>query len=260
MCKPSLIDAHIHLDLYEGYERDKILQELELYSVEALISVSFHLQSSRTNIDLSRRDARIKPAAGFHPEQELPSEREIDELLSLIELHQQEIVAIGEVGLPYYKMKEHPEVEVEPYIDLLERFMIQSKRINKPIILHAVYEHAPIVCDLLEKHSIARAHFHWFKGDEETIERMMQNGYSISITPDVLYEQEIQELVKKYPIEGLMVETDGPWRFEGVFQGRMTHPGIMHRSIEKIAEIKSMSESDVYKKIFKNTTEFYGIF
>ncbi|WP_113971559.1 TatD family hydrolase [Rossellomorea aquimaris] len=57
-----------------------------------------------------------------------------------------------------------------------------------------------------------------------------------------------------------MVETDGPWRFEGVFQGRMTHPGIMHRSIEKIAEIKSLSESKVYKKIFKNTTAFYGIF
>lgn len=259
MCKPSLIDSHIHLDLYEGYERDKILQELDLYSVEALISVSFHLQSSRINIDLSRRDARVKPAAGFHPEQDLPSDGEVEDLLSVIRRHQQEIVAIGEVGLPYYKMKEHPEVEVEPYIDLLERFMIQSKRINKPIILHAVYEHAPIVCDLLEKHSIEKAHFHWFKGDEKTIERMKENNYSISITPDVLYEKEIQDLVTKYPIERLMVETDGPWRFEGIFQGRMTHPGIMHRSIEKIAEIKRIKEAEVYKQLFKNTTEFYGI-
>jgi TatD DNase family protein len=259
MCKPSLIDAHIHLDLYEGYERDKILQELDLYSVEALISVSFHLQSTRTNLDLSRRDARVKPAAGFHPEQDLPSDGEVEELLSLIELHQHEIVAIGEVGLPYYKMKEYPEVEVEPYIDLLERFMIQSKRINKPIILHAVYEHAPIVCDLLEKHSIEKAHFHWFKGDEKTIERMKENDFFISITPDVLYEKDIQDLVKKYPIERLMVETDGPWRFEGIFQGRMTHPGIMHRSIEKIAELKHIKEAEVYKQLFKNTTEFYGI-
>ncbi|MGE6755120.1 TatD family hydrolase [Rossellomorea sp. NPDC071047] len=259
MCKPALIDAHIHLDLYEGYERDKILQELELYSVEALISVSFHLQSTRTNLDLSRRDARIKPAAGFHPEQELPSKRDVEELLAFIKLYQQEIVAIGEVGLPYYRMKEDPDVKVEPYIDLLEQFFIESKRVNKPIILHAVYEHAPIVCDLLEKHSIEKAHFHWFKGDEKTIERMKKNGYSISITPDVLYEKEIQELVKKYPIEGLMVETDGPWRFEGIFQGRMTHPGIMHRSIEKIAEIKRIKEAEVYKQLFKNTTEFYGI-
>jgi TatD DNase family protein len=259
MSKPSLIDAHIHLDLYEGYERDKILQELELYAVEALISVSFHLQSTRTNIDLSRRDARVKPAAGFHPEQELPSEGEVEELLSFIELHQQEIVAIGEVGLPYYKIKEDPDVEVEPYIDLLERFMIESKRMSKPIILHAVYEHAPIVCALLEKHSIEKAHFHWFKGDDETIDRMIENGYSISITPDVLYEAEIQKLVRKYPVEGIMVETDGPWRFEGEFQGRMTHPGMMHRTIEKIAELKGIPEADVYKRLFKNTSDFYGI-
>ncbi|MGM0753289.1 MAG: TatD family hydrolase [Bacillota bacterium] len=259
MCKPSLIDSHIHLDLYEGYERDKILQELDLYSVEALISVSSCLQSTRTNIDLSRRDARVKPAAGFHPEQDLPSDGEVEELLSFIELHQQEIVAIGEVGLPYYKIKEDPDIEVEPYIDLLERFMIESKRMNKPIILHAVYEHAPIVCTLLEKHSIEKAHFHWFKGDDETIDRMIENGYSISITPDVLYEVEIQKLVRKYPIEGIMVETDGPWRFEGEFQGRLTHPGMMHRTIEKIAELKGIPELDVYKQQFKNTSDFYGI-
>ncbi|WP_044337841.1 TatD family hydrolase [Rossellomorea aquimaris] len=259
MCKPSLIDSHIHLDLYEGYERDKILQELDLYSVEALISVSSCLQSTRTNIDLSRRDARVKPAAGFHPEQDLPSDGEVEELLLFIELHQQEIVAIGEVGLPYYKIKEDPDIEVEPYIDLLERFMIESEKMNKPIILHAVYEHAPIVCTLLEKHSIEKAHFHWFKGDDETIDRMTENGYSISITPDVLYEVEIQKLVRKYPIEGIMVETDGPWRFEGEFQGRLTHPGMMHRTIEKIAELKGIPEADVYKQLFKNTSDFYGI-
>ena len=55
MCKPSLIDAHIHLDLYEPEEREKILQELDLYSVEALISVSFHLQSTKQNLEFANR-------------------------------------------------------------------------------------------------------------------------------------------------------------------------------------------------------------
>ena len=108
MCKPSLIDAHIHLDLYEKEEREKILKELDLYSVEALISVSFHLQSSKRNLAFAKRDGRVKAAAGFHPEQELPSEWEVQELLTWIQRHYQEIVAIGEVGLPYYKMKEDP--------------------------------------------------------------------------------------------------------------------------------------------------------
>lgn len=259
MCKPTLIDAHIHLDLYDPVEREKILQELELYSVEALISVSFHLQSSKQNLALAKKDGRVKAAAGFHPEQELPTESEVQELLAFIQRNNQELVAIGEVGLPYYKIQEDPTLDIEPYIELLEIFMSESRRLNKPIILHGVYEHAHIICDLLEKHSIHKAHFHWFKGDGEVIERMIKNGYFVSITPDVLYEEEIQELVRNYPIEGLMVETDGPWKFEGIFQGRMTHPGMMHRSIEKIAELKGASEADVYKQLIRNTTEFYGL-
>ncbi|MCC5802896.1 TatD family hydrolase [Rossellomorea vietnamensis] len=259
MCKPSLIDAHTHLDLYEKEEREKILKELDLYSVEALISVSFHLQSSKQNLAFAKGDGRIKAAAGFHPEQELPSDSEVEELLAFIRKNHKDLVAIGEVGLPYYKMKEDPSLVLAPYIELLERFIIESNRLNKPIILHGVYDHAPIICDLLEKHSISKAHFHWFKGDSKTIERMIRNGYLVSVTPDVLYEKEIQQLVRDYPIEGLMVETDGPWRFEGVFLERMTHPGMMHRSIEKVAELKSMSEAAVYKQLVKNTTEFYGL-
>ncbi|TMU88239.1 TatD family deoxyribonuclease [Bacillus sp. BHET2] len=259
MCKPALIDSHIHLDLYEPIEREKILQELGLYSVEALISVSFHLRSSKKNIEFAKKDSRIKPAAGFHPEQELPSDNDAEELLSFIELHHKELIAIGEVGLPYYKMKENPTLVPEAYIELLERFIIQAKKLDKPIILHGIYEHAPIICDLLEKHSVHKAHFHWFKGDGKTVERMIENGYFISITPDILYEDDIQDLVRKYPIKGMMVETDGPWRFEGVFQGRMTHPGMMHRTIEKIAELKSMPETEIYNQLFRNTAEFYSV-
>ncbi|WP_226677325.1 TatD family hydrolase [Rossellomorea aquimaris] len=259
MSKSSLIDSHVHLDLYTLAEREKILQELELYAVKSLISVSFHLRSSQHNIEIAREDARVKPAAGFHPEQNLPGEKDIQLLMDFIEEHHQELVAIGEVGLPYYKMKENPSLPLAPYVELLERFIIHSKQLDKPIILHGIYEHAPIICDLLEKHSIEKAHFHWFKGDKDTTERMIDNGYMVSITPDVLYEEEIQELVRIYPIEGLMVETDGPWRFEGVFLKRMTHPGLMHRSVEKIAEIKGLSESTVYKQLFRNTKGFYKI-
>ena len=107
----------------------------------------------------------------------------------------------------------------------MKRFISFAKSVQKPIILHAVYEDAPLVCHLLEKHSIKKAHFHWFKGDQKTITRMIKNGYFISVTPDVCYEKEIRDLVSFYPLEQMMVETDGPWPFEGPFQGQ-THTSI----------------------------------
>lgn len=122
-----------------------------------------------------------------------------------------------------------------------------------------MYDDAPLVCHLLEKHSVKKAHFHWFKGDSKTITRMIHNGYFISVTPDILYEQEIQQLVELYPLEAIMVETDGPWPFEGPFQDKRTHPSMIHQSIQAIADIKKRSVNHIYQQIYKNTMEFYQL-
>ncbi|KAB7704686.1 TatD family deoxyribonuclease [Bacillus aerolatus] len=253
----SIIDAHIHLDLYDADEQAFILRDMEKHGVQALISVSQHLSSARVNLTLSQKDNRIKPAFGFHPEQALPEEKELTNLKLFTEKHHAEMAAIGEVGLPYYLRKKDSSIPIEPYIEILEQFIQQAVALNKPIVLHAVYEDAPIVCTLLEKHSITKAHFHWFKGDRKTMEQMISNGYGVSITPDVLYEQEIQQLVKQYPLSHMMVETDGPWPFEGPFKKKMTHPKMIHHTIEKIASIKKMEAQEVYNILYENTKQFY---
>lgn len=252
-----VIDSHIHLDLYSQVEREFILKELKTYHIKALISVSNHLESAQTNLAMAKRYKEVNAAFGFHPEQELPTDEEIAALYSFINEHKKETVAIGEVGLPYYLKRENQAINTDAYIEVLELFIKQAACLDKPIILHAVYDDAPIVCDLLEKHSIKQAHFHWFKGDQKTIERMMRNNYFISVTPDVLYEKEIQSLVKAYPLSKIMVETDGPWPFEGAFKNKITHPKMLHLSVKQIAAIKRLSEPEVYNILFENTKRFY---
>ena len=254
-----IIDAHIHLDNYSEIEQQRIIDEMNQYEIESLITVSSDLQSAKSNLQLHRAHEQIKPAFGFHPEQPLLDKKEMEALCAFICLYQQEMIAIGEVGLPYYTRKENPDLQMEPYINVLDQFMMLAKQLNKPIVLHAIYEDAAIACDLLEKNKIERAHFHWFKGDMQTVERMIQCGYFISITPDVVYEEEIQQLVERYPLAQLMVETDGPWPFTGPFEGQITHPKMIHQVIETIATIKKLATSDVYEQVLENTKNFYGI-
>lgn len=255
----SIIDAHIHLDLYEEKDQELIMKDLDKYKVEALISVSQNLISAKDNLRLSKKNNKIKPAFGFHPEQPLPTDNEFLDLQSFIEKNDDHMIAVGEVGLPYYLRQENPSIPIEPYQELLESFIKQASILDKPIILHAVYEDAPIVCAMLEKYSLKKAHFHWFKGDAKTIEHMQQNGYFISITPDILYEKEIQQLVKSYPLSLMMVETDGPWKFEGPFKGDMTHPKMIHRIIREIAFIKETDVNRVYEVLYENTKQFYNL-
>lgn len=256
---PSVIDAHIHFDLYPQKQQQMILQDLDAYHIEALISVSENLVSAQNNLMLSGTYRMIKPAFGFHPEQVIPSESEIISLEQFMMKHHKQMVAVGEVGLPYYLRREHLNIPVEPYTQLLERFIQQAVTYNKPIILHAIYEDAPIVCELLEKYSVKKAHFHWFKGDQKMTWRLMANGYYISITPDVLYEGEIQQIVKNYPLSLMMVETDGPWPFKGPFKNELTHSKMIHQSIVKIAQIKRLHVKEVYETLYQNTKHFYGI-
>lgn len=258
--KFRLIDSHIHLDKYPISEQEIIINDIKNQSsIDSLIAVSMDANSCVQNLKLAQSHSFIHPAFGFHPEQPLLTDAEFKELFSFMTTNQEKMIAVGEVGLPYYLRDQNKSLNYEPYIELLEHFIVFAKEYDKPIILHAVYEDAEIACRLLEKHSIHKAHFHWFKGSESVTERMISNGYYISVTPDCVYEKEIQTLIRRYPIEQIFVETDGPWPFTGPFKNKMTHPNMMHESIKTIARLKEMEVDVVYKIIFENTSEFYQL-
>jgi len=175
--------------------------------------------------------------------------------------HKDEMTAVGEVGLPYYVRQESTRnpFPLAGYLEVLEQFIAVAKKWDKPIILHAVYDDAPLVCDLLERYSLPHIHFHWFKGDAKTISRMRDNGYYISVTPDIVYKERSRDLIKDYPIDRILVETDGPWPFEGPFNGKKTHPSMIHHSIKMIATIKRLPLFSVYRQLFDNTKQLYRL-
>ncbi|MNH85222.1 putative deoxyribonuclease YcfH [compost metagenome] len=258
----KVIDAHIHLDSYDEYSRTKLLDELAASGVESLIAVSMNLESSLVNQKLSLQyPGIVRPAYGFHPEQEIPTESEMDKLMKWMEQHADQMVAVGEIGLPYYSRLEAAErgeaFDEAPYLHLLDRLLALAARLSKPVVLHAVYEDADIVCDLLEKHRITRAHFHWFKGAPHTIKRMASQGYYISFTPDLLYEPEIVELAQRYPKHLVMAETDGPWPFEGPFEGQTTHPKMVREVIAAYGAIHGITPQQAETMLYANTKRFY---
>ncbi|MFC4808545.1 TatD family hydrolase [Paenibacillus sp. GCM10023250] len=260
-------DAHIHLDMYEEHEREPLLRRaFGEGGVAAVVAVSMHLRSCETNRRLARLyPGRVHPAYGFHPEQPLPLEAELDALVAWIAARaaEGEAFAVGEVGLPYYARTEAEAAgrrfDEAPYAALLERFVRLAAELDRPIVLHAVYEDAAKACELLERYGVRRAHFHWFKGPEATVRRMIASGYAVSVTPDVLYEAEIRELVRIYPLGLLMTETDGPWPFEGPFAGRRTAPEMVRRVAEEIAAIKSLPVPETENRLLANALAFYGL-
>ena len=140
------IDSHIHVD-HIRMKKNRLLKEVENSNeIKGLIAVSMNYQSCKETLSLAKKYSFIYPAIGFHPEQQI--HKECEQIYKLIEQNAEEIVAIGEVGLPYYLRKKMKALH--PYIAVLKKFIELASKYNLPIILHAVYEDADIVCDLLE--------------------------------------------------------------------------------------------------------------
>lgn len=189
----KMIDAHIHLDQYKEKEICLLMETIP--QIDGLIAVSTNLESCKRNLELAKKYQKVRPAFGYHPEQQLPTEEQQNKMISWMEHHIDDMIAIGEVGLPYYlrRKEEVSDCQVEQDIELVH------------------------------------------------------------------YKEKIQQLVHQYPLEQMMIETDGPWPFEGPFLGRMTHPNMMIQSIKAIAKIKKWSVEEVSERLWKNTKLFYQL-
>ncbi|XDZ00770.1 TatD family hydrolase [Bacillus manliponensis] len=247
-------DSHIHIDQYSQEEQRKLIEDVKNDKrIAGLIAVSMDEPSCQRTLQLAKKESFIHPALGYHPEQEVDVQQ-CERIYQLIEKESHRIVAIGEVGLPYYLRQEHPNFSLSPYVEVLERFVYLAKKYDLPIILHAIYDDAEIVCDVLEAYRVKKAHFHWFKGSKSTMERMIKNDYFLSVTPDILQKEKIRDIVSFYPLTNMMVETDGPWPFQ---EGVMTHPSMIYDVLANISDIKAISVEEVATVIYENTYSFY---
>lgn len=247
-----MYDAHIHMDKYSESNQQHILQN---EVIDGLIAVAMDYQGSQKLLDLSQHK-QVNIALGFHPEQAIDY-IEIEGILSLIDNHHHQLTAIGEVGLPQYLKREQPDLNVQPYIEVLEQFMIKAKQYHLPIVLHAVYDDALLTLDLLDKHAIEKAHFHWFKANDDIIDRLLATDYMVSVTPDILWNQKTRKVVSSFPLNRLMIETDGPWRHDG-FEPQHIHAQLS-AIIEEIGHIKSIDNIIVNHIIKENTIRFYNL-
>ena len=250
-----LFDSHLHLDQLSDENIQKTLGDSK---ITGMLAVSTNLKSAKKLLNLKQTySEKLYIAAGFHPEQSLLNLEEREELFQWIDEHHSSISAIGEVGLPYYSKRENLNLDYTPYIELLERFILIAKKWDLPLNLHIVHNDVDIALELLQKHNIQRAHFHWFKTDEKSFQKFLSTPYFASLTPDVLWNPKTQYVAQYLALNRLMIETDSPWPHEG-FESAVISEQLF-AVVKKVAELKSLPLDYVQEQIFLNTQEFYQL-
>ena len=287
-----LTDTHCHLDYNKFDEdRDAVLQRALAAGVERIMIPALDYESSLAAIKLAASHPNIFAAVGFHPTDLDKWEKlSIEKLRNLIlessglPLRQREqapalqrkILAIGEIGLDYYWVKEADKQANQR--DVLKQQLKLAQDVNKPVIIHMREENdawfGPASIDLLnilsEWHQELSAQNHLLKekpgvlhsynGNLETAQKALQLNFYIGVTGPVTYKnaEEKRQIIRQLPLDRLLIETDAPFLAPVPQRGKRNEPAFVAHIADKIAEIHMTTREQIAEITSANANRLFG--
>ena len=285
-----LTDTHCHLDFNKFNEdRDAVIQRALDAGVKRILVPSLDLESSKSIMQLANSHPNIYAAIGFHPtDLDKWKDSSIENLGKLTTPHpnpspagrgtqgEGKIVAIGEIGLDYYWVKE-PEKQAMQR-EVLKHQLQLAQDVNLPVIIHmreeddAWFGQASI--DLLgiltawhnslkaQDHPLADRPgvLHSFNGTLETAQKAIAHNFYIGVTGPVTYKnaEEKRNVVKQLPLEQLLIETDAPFLTPVPYRGKRNEPAFVTHIADKIAEIHMTTREQVAAITSANADHLFG--
>ncbi len=251
-----LIDTHCHLDFAQfDTDREAVIKRAGDAGIGFILNVGSSIEGSRHSIELAKKYERIFASVGIHPhEVGNLSEDGIKNLEEM--LKEPKVLAIGEVGLDYFKS----EVPKETQKICLRDFIELAKTKNYPLIIH----NREADEDILEilKNSLGSkitGVMHCFSGDENFLKNCLNMGLYISFTCNLTFKNagRLREITKLVPIERLLLETDAPFLAPQVFRGRRNEPSYIRYLAEELAGIKQISFEEVARITTENAIRLF---
>jgi TatD DNase family protein len=257
-----IIDSHCHLHAAAYADPRETMQVALTHDVWGVVAVGC---DPATN-EVTLRAARTLPKAiwaclGFHPEWGQLTGEDLERVEGQVREHRGQIVALGEVGLPWYSLEGHGDAAARALRgrEHLDRLLGVAVRWDLPVVLHAPHGAAGAALEALRRHGVEQAVFHWHKGAEDVTRAIVEAGYFVSVTPEVVYRDRDRQMVETVPLDSLVVESDGPWAYRGEFQGLPSGPWLVSRVAEEVAKIKRLPADDVIVRLSENTCRLFDL-
>ena len=257
-----MIDTHCHLHDPVFADLGETLRVALTHDVWGVIGVGVDPDTNaRTLTAASSYPKAVWPCLGFHPDRPELDDETLERVLAQLHEHHARIVALGEVGLPWYSLEGRADAAVlmTRGRSRLDRLLEVAARYDLPVALHAPYGAAVGAFEALKRHGIERAVFHWHKAPPDITRAIVDAGYFVSVGPEVVYRERDRALVYDTALESLLVESDGPWRYRGEFEGMPSGPWLASRVAEEVAKIKGLPVDDVMFQLSENTCRLFDL-
>ncbi|WP_405303733.1 TatD family hydrolase [Methanobrevibacter sp.] len=248
-----IIDTHCHIYNSEMENAEEIIRQAAENDIHLILNGTDPLSNEEV-LELSRKYENVHAALGYFY---TFADEVCDEDISLLDgqLENDDVVAVGEIGLDYYHTKENKDRQKE----LFEKMLGLAKKHDLPVIVHS-RKSMQDTLDILKRHDVVGS-MHCYQGSAEMAREFIKLGFYIGIAGPVTHtnNKKIGKIVKEIDISHMLVETDSPYLAPQEKRGQKNTSLNLKYVIRKIAEELDLTEKEVMEITTANARRLFEI-
>ena len=252
-----IFDTHAHYDDKQFSEdRDQVLSSMKEQGVGTIVDASAMVDSWERVLELTKRYPFVYGMIGVHPDEVGDLNEENFARMEQL-LHEEKVVAVGEIGLDYYWDKEQHEIQKEWFIRQLQL----ARKLNMPVNIHS-REAAQDTMEIMKEYAAdMKAIIHCYSYSKEMAEEYVKMGYLLGIGGVVTFKnaKKLKEVVKAVPLSHIVLETDCPYLAPEPNRGKRNASSNLIYVAQTIAELKGTTTEEVIAVTEENARKFYGL-
>ena len=248
----KVIDTHAHLN-FDRYDKDRdtVINTAFANDVVNIINIGIDAKTSLESIELAKKYAKIYATAGWHPHDATTFDgKELKKLLSY-----EKVVAVGEIGLDYFRNLSPKNIQKKVFREQVEIAMEH----DLPIVVHDRNAHKDVM-EILTELAPKKIVFHCYSGDYTMSQKIIEMGWHISFTGVVTFDRaKYYSIIKDLPDDKFFVETDAPFLTPKPHRGKRNRSEYVKHIIREIGEIRMKTPNEIAEITTRNAKKFFGI-
>ncbi len=252
-----LVDTHAHLQWASfDKDREKVVDRAQKADVKYIVNIGFDLDGSREAVKLAEKHDGLYATVGIHPHNASQlNENILDELSKLS--GNRKVVAIGEIGLDYYRNLSPKEAQRKAF----KAQVLLAEKLELPVVIHNREAHAETLEMLLKFRGRITGVMHCFSGSKEMAEQYVKLGFYISFAGPVTFpnSNKLHEIVKWINLNKVLLETDSPWLAPQDLRGKRNEPAFLPYIARRIATLKEIPTDKLAEVTTENAKEIFRL-
>jgi len=250
----KVVDTHCHPQ-FPQFDRDR--EEMLKRAFDAsvgIICVGTDKKMSEEAIKLSEQHDNIWASVGLHPNDNL--DEQYDQKIYRTLAQHPKVVAIGEVGLDYFRTTEPDKKKFQR--ERFEQQLDLAVEFDKPLIIHCRDAHGEMI-SILENRKNLRGVIHSFTGTYEDAKRYVGLEWHLGLNGITTFTDAYNEVIANVPVDNILLETDAPYLSPLPFRGQRNEPFYVLEVAKRIAQLRHMVVDQLLLRTTQNSLNLFGL-